>query len=139
MSVQSTIGTGVSTQGSCLAFVAAKWKAIQLTIERRSFERSLETIIRAVNAHNSGGLSFLKFPNGGRDNNKFSTKRGAELARREGRSYEPASALLARIRAERESSFGSDRSRVISAFEKPTIRRSRKLRSSVAKEPHDKD
>jgi hypothetical protein len=38
------------------AFVAAKWKVIQLSIERRTFERSLETIIRAANAHNSGGL-----------------------------------------------------------------------------------
>jgi type I restriction enzyme, S subunit len=35
----------------------------------------------------------------------------AELARREGRSYEPASTLLARIRAERESSAGSSRER----------------------------
>lgn len=57
MSVQSTNGTGVSTQVSWLALVTAKYKAIQPSIERRSFERSLEKIIRTANAHNSGGLS----------------------------------------------------------------------------------
>jgi len=41
----------------------------------------------------------------------------AELARREGRSYEPASALLERIRAERESSAGSSRERAASLLE----------------------
>ena len=53
----------------------------------------------------------------------------AELARREGRSYEPASALLARIRAERESSAGSSHSRAASPLKRSITRRSRKLRS----------
>lgn len=57
MSAQSMNGTGVSARVSWSAFVAAKCKAIQLWIERRSFEQSLETIIRAANAHNSAGLS----------------------------------------------------------------------------------
>jgi hypothetical protein len=50
----------------------------------------------------------------------------AELARREGRSYEPASALLERIRAERESSSGSSREPATSSFKKPMGRRARK-------------
>jgi hypothetical protein len=40
-----------------LALAAAKCKAIQLSIERRSFERKLETIVRAANAHHSCGQS----------------------------------------------------------------------------------
>ena len=53
----------------------------------------------------------------------------AEVARREGRSYEPAAALLARIRAERESSAGSSHLRTVSFSEEPVTRRSRKVRS----------
>ena len=55
----------------------------------------------------------------------------AELARREGRSYEPASALLARIRAERESSSGSSHSRATSSLGKPIIQRSRKRKQTT--------
>ena len=55
MPLQSSEGTGVSARVSWLAFVAAKRKAIQLSIERRSFERKLETIVRAANAHHSCG------------------------------------------------------------------------------------
>ena len=55
MSLQSSGGTGVSARTSWLAFAAAKCKAIQLSIERRSFERKLETIVRAANAHHSCG------------------------------------------------------------------------------------
>jgi len=40
-----------------LALAAAKCKAIQLSIERRSFERKLETIVRVANAHHSCGQS----------------------------------------------------------------------------------
>lgn len=57
MSVQSMNRTGVSARAGWLAFAAAKYKAIQLAMERRSFERNLEKIVRAANAHNSGGLS----------------------------------------------------------------------------------
>jgi type I restriction enzyme S subunit len=53
----------------------------------------------------------------------------AELARRESRDYEPASALLARIRAERESSSGPSREPATSSFKKPMGRRARKIRS----------
>jgi len=55
MSAQPTNGTGVPMQVSWLAFVATKCKAIQLSIERRNFERKLETIVRAANAHHSCG------------------------------------------------------------------------------------
>lgn len=57
MSLQSSQGTGVSAQVSWLAFAAAKCKAIQFSIERRAFERKLETIVRAANAHHSCGRS----------------------------------------------------------------------------------
>lgn len=57
MSIQSSQGTGVSAWASWLAFAAARRKAIQLSIERRSFERKLETIVRAANAHHSCGQS----------------------------------------------------------------------------------
>jgi hypothetical protein len=40
-----------------LARAAAKCKTVQLSIERRSFERKLETIVRAANAHHSCGQS----------------------------------------------------------------------------------
>ena len=55
MSIQPSQGTGVSARVSWLAFATAKCKAIQLSIERRSFERKLETIVRAANAHHSCG------------------------------------------------------------------------------------
>ena len=35
------------------SFAVAKYKAVQLSIERRSFEQKLETIARAANAHHS--------------------------------------------------------------------------------------
>ena len=57
MSLQSQQGTGVSARVRWLAFAAAKCKAIQLSIERRTFERKLETIVRAANAHHSCGRS----------------------------------------------------------------------------------
>jgi hypothetical protein len=37
------------------SFAVGKYKAVQLSIERRSFERKLETIVRAANAHYSCG------------------------------------------------------------------------------------
>jgi hypothetical protein len=40
-----------------LARATAKCRAVQLSIERRSFERKLETIVRAANAHHSCGQS----------------------------------------------------------------------------------
>ena len=57
MSLQSSEGTCVSTPAIWLALAAAKCKAIQLSIERRSFERKLKTIVRAANAHHSCGQS----------------------------------------------------------------------------------
>jgi hypothetical protein len=38
------------------SFVFGKYKAAQLSIERGSFERKLESIVRAALAHQSGGL-----------------------------------------------------------------------------------
>jgi len=55
MSLQLQQGTGVSARVRWLAFAAAKCKAILLSIERRAFERKLETIVRAANAHHSCG------------------------------------------------------------------------------------
>jgi hypothetical protein len=57
MSLQLQQGTGVSARVRWLAFAASKCKAIQLSIERRTFERKLETIVRAANAHHSCGRS----------------------------------------------------------------------------------
>jgi hypothetical protein len=57
MSIQSSQGTGVSVQVSWLAFATAKCRAVQLSIERKNFERKLETIVRAANAHHSCGRS----------------------------------------------------------------------------------
>jgi hypothetical protein len=37
------------------SFAAGKCKAVQLSLERRSFERKLETIVQAANAHHSCG------------------------------------------------------------------------------------
>src|ERR1035438_10518139 len=39
------------------SFAVGKYKAVQLSIERRSFEHKLESIVRAALAHQSGGLS----------------------------------------------------------------------------------
>jgi hypothetical protein len=39
------------------SFLVGKYKAVQLSIERRSFERKLESIVCAALAHQSGGLS----------------------------------------------------------------------------------
>jgi hypothetical protein len=55
MSIQPSEGTGVPARVSWLAFAHAKCKAIQLSLERRNFERKLETIVRAANAHHSCG------------------------------------------------------------------------------------
>jgi hypothetical protein len=57
MSLQSSQGVGVSAWVSWLALVNSKCTAIQLSIERMSFERKLETIVRAANAHQSCGRS----------------------------------------------------------------------------------
>ena len=57
MSFQSSQGTCVSTPAIWLARATAKCRAVQLSIERRSFERKLETIVRAANAHHSCGQS----------------------------------------------------------------------------------
>jgi hypothetical protein len=38
------------------SFVVGKYEAVQLSIERRSFEGKLERIVRAALAHQSGGL-----------------------------------------------------------------------------------
>jgi len=38
------------------SFVIGKYKAAQFSIERRSFERRLEAIVRAALSHQSGGL-----------------------------------------------------------------------------------
>jgi hypothetical protein len=39
------------------SFAVGKWKVVQLSIERRSFEHKLEVIVRAALAHQSLGLS----------------------------------------------------------------------------------
>jgi hypothetical protein len=57
MSIQSSQGTCVSARVGWQALASAKCKAIRLLMERKSFEGKLETIIRAANAHSSGGLS----------------------------------------------------------------------------------
>jgi hypothetical protein len=49
--------TSVSAWTRIRSFAVAKWKAVQLSIERRSFERKLESIVRAALAHQSVGLS----------------------------------------------------------------------------------
>ena len=50
-------GTRVSAWTGIRSFAAHKYKAVQLSIERRSFERKLEKIIRNALAHQSAGLS----------------------------------------------------------------------------------
>src|ERR1019366_2210600 len=49
-------GTRVSAWTRIRSFAAHKYKAVQLSIERRSFERKLEKIVRAALAHQSVGL-----------------------------------------------------------------------------------
>jgi hypothetical protein len=48
--------TRVSRWTRLRSLAVGKYKAVQLSIERRSFERKLETIVRAALAHQSGGL-----------------------------------------------------------------------------------
>ena len=48
--------TSVSAWTRLRSFVVGKYKTVQLSIERRSFERTLESIVRAALAHQSGGL-----------------------------------------------------------------------------------
>jgi hypothetical protein len=48
--------TRVSRWTRLRSFAVGKYKALQLSIERRSFERKLEAIVRAALAHQSGGL-----------------------------------------------------------------------------------
>lgn len=50
-------GTGVSRWTRLRSFAVGKYKAVQLSIERRSFERKLEGIVRVALAHQSLGLS----------------------------------------------------------------------------------
>ena len=57
MSLQLSQGTGVFARVSWLAFAHAKCKAIQLAMERRSFERQLASIVQGANAHHAGGRS----------------------------------------------------------------------------------
>ena len=50
-------GTRVSRWTLLRSFAVGKYKAFQLSIERRSFERKLERIIRTALAHQSLGLA----------------------------------------------------------------------------------
>ncbi|HKM83820.1 MAG TPA: hypothetical protein VJY15_23050 [Candidatus Acidoferrum sp.] len=47
--------TRVSAWTRLQSFAVGKYKAVQLSIERRSFERKLERIVRAADAHHSCG------------------------------------------------------------------------------------
>ena len=49
--------TRVSRWARLWSFASGKYKAVQLSIERRSFERKLESIVRVALAHQSVGLS----------------------------------------------------------------------------------
>src|SRR5450759_750691 len=49
-------GTRVPRWTRLRSFADGKYKAVQLSIERRSFEHKLEGIVRAGLAHQSGGL-----------------------------------------------------------------------------------
>jgi hypothetical protein len=49
--------TGVSRWNQLRSFAVGKYKAVQLSIERRSFEHQLERIVRTALAHQSAGLS----------------------------------------------------------------------------------
>jgi hypothetical protein len=48
--------TRVSRWARLLSFAVGKYKAVQLSIERRSFEHKLERIVRTALAHQSVGL-----------------------------------------------------------------------------------
>ena len=48
--------TRVSAWSRLRSLAVGESKAVQLSIERRSFERKLESIVRAALAHQSGGL-----------------------------------------------------------------------------------
>jgi hypothetical protein len=48
--------TGVSRWNQLRSFAVGKYKAVQLSIERRSFEHQLERIVRTALAHQSAGL-----------------------------------------------------------------------------------
>jgi hypothetical protein len=48
--------TRVSRWTRLRSFAVGKYKAVQLSVERRSFEHKLEMIVRAGLAHESGGL-----------------------------------------------------------------------------------
>jgi hypothetical protein len=50
-------GTGVSRWSRLRLFAVGKYKAVQLSIERRSFEHQLERIVTIALAHQSAGLS----------------------------------------------------------------------------------
>jgi hypothetical protein len=49
--------TRVSRWSRLQSFVVGKYRAVQLSIERRSFEAQLEKIVRIALAHQSAGLS----------------------------------------------------------------------------------
>ena len=49
-------GTSVSRWTRLQSFAVGKYKAVQLSIERRSFESKLERIVRTALAHQSAGL-----------------------------------------------------------------------------------
>ena len=68
--------TSVSRWTRLRSFVVGKYKAVQLSIERRSFERKLESIVRAALAHQSGGL-----PAGNRQYKLLTTAGGLNLCR----------------------------------------------------------
>ncbi len=48
--------TAVPAWTSLWFFAVVKWKAFQLSLERRKLESRLETIVRATLAHRSNGL-----------------------------------------------------------------------------------
>jgi hypothetical protein len=50
-------GTRVSRWNQLRSFAVGKYQAVQLSIERRSFEHQLERIVRTALAHQSAGLS----------------------------------------------------------------------------------
>ena len=50
-------GTGMSQWSRLRSFVVGKYEAIQLSVERRSFEHRLERIVTIALAHQSAGLS----------------------------------------------------------------------------------
>jgi hypothetical protein len=49
--------SAVSVPTRVRSFAVTQWKALQLSIERRSFESKLETIVRSGLAHQSSGLT----------------------------------------------------------------------------------